>query len=84
TIITPNADGRNDVLEFNGLDAFPQNKLTVMNRWGNVIYTKSGYQNDGQRWDGTRDGEPLPADTYYYILEFSNFTIKKSITLLRD
>jgi len=84
TLITPNADGRNDVLEFNGLDAFPQNKLTVMNRWGNVIYSKTGYQNDGQRWDGTRDGEALPADTYYYILEFSNFTIKKSITLLRD
>lgn len=84
TLITPNGDFINDQLEFNGLEAFPLNKLTVFNRWGNVIFQKKGYQSDDIRWDGTRDGKPLPADTYYYILEFSEFKIKKSITLLRD
>ena len=84
TLITPNGDFVNDELEFNGLDAFPLNKLTIFNRWGNVIFTKSGYQTDAIRWDGTRDGQQLPADTYYYILEFADFRIKKSITLLRD
>lgn len=84
TLITPNGDFSNDVLEFNGLEAFPENKLTVFNRWGNIIFRKTNYQTDAIRWDGTRDGEPLPADTYYYILEFSTFKIKKSITLLRD
>ncbi len=84
TLITPNGDFINDQLEFKGLDAFPENKLTIFNRWGNVIFKKTGYQNDMVRWDGTRDGQALPADTYYYILEFSSFKIKKSITLLRD
>ena len=84
TLITPNGDMINDFLEFEGLTAFPENKLTVFNRWGNVIFTKPGYQSDNIRWDGTRDGEELPADTYYYILEFADFKIKTSITLLRD
>lgn len=84
TLITPNGDASNDALVFRGLEAFPENKLTIFNRWGNVIFQKTGYQNDAILWDGTRDGEPLPADTYYYILEFSDFKIKKSITLLRD
>jgi|GEM_PF-708406 len=84
TVITPNGDAANDMLEFNGLEAYPDNVLTVFNRWGNVIFQKRGYQNDALRWDGTRDGVELPADTYYYILEFSTFKIKKSITLLRN
>ena len=84
TLITPNGDFVNDELVFTGLEAFPINKLTVFNRWGNVIFTKSGYQTDDIRWNGTRDGQELPADTYYYILEFADFRIKKSITLLRD
>ena len=84
TVITPNGDSANDELVFNGLEAYPDNVLTVFNRWGNVIFKKRGYQNDALRWDGTRDGLELPADTYYYILEFSTFKIKKSITILRN
>jgi len=84
TLITPNGDGVNDELLFRGLEAFPDNELTIFNRWGTVIYKKNGYQNDAARWTATRDGQDLPADTYYYILTFSDMTIKKSITVLRD
>jgi len=84
TIITPNGDGSNDELLFRGLEAFPENEITIFNRWGTVIFQKNGYQNDAVRWNGTRDGQELPADTYYYILKFADSTIKKSITVLRN
>jgi len=84
TLITPNGDGDNDELVFRGLEAFTDNELTIFNRWGAVIFKKRAYQNDAIRWSGTRDGVELPADTYYYVLEFNGQTIKKSITILRD
>lgn len=82
--ITPNGDGNNDHLEFIGLEAFPDNKLTVYNRWGNVIFEKLRYQEDNQRFDGTRAGDVLPADTYYYVLEFEGNVIKSSLTIIRE
>jgi gliding motility-associated-like protein len=83
-MITPNGDGANDNLEFIGLEAFPENSLLIYNRWGNVIFEKSGYQRDSERFDGTRNGEELPADTYFYVLKFDKFTYKQAITILRD
>lgn len=82
--ITPNGDGDNDHLEFIGLEAFPDNKLTVYNRWGNVIFEKLRYQQDNQRFDGSRAGDVLPADTYYYVLEFEGNVIKSALTIIRE
>ncbi len=84
TAITPNGDGNNDQLSFRGLEAFPDNKLTIMTRWGNVIYEKIGYQADGVLWDGTVNGEELPGDVYYYILEYNDIIVKKSLTVIRN
>ena len=82
---TPNGDLINDFLEFEGLEIFELVNLTVFNRWGNVVFEKRQYQIDGgPLWDGTRRGEPLPADTYYYILEFDDFIHKSSLTIIRD
>ncbi len=84
-LITPNDDGQNDVLLFRGLEAFPDNRLRIYSRWGAVIYDKDGYQKDNILFDGTRSGEPLPPDTYYYILEIDDKIIfKQNLTIVRD
>lgn len=61
-IITPNGDNVNNALYFKGLEFYPENKITIFNRWGKKIYEASGYDN---KWTGAdqQDG------TYYYILE---------------
>ncbi len=84
TVITPNGDGENDVLEFEGLEDFPLNKIQIFNRWGVRIYEQLNYQNDDIRFAGTRDGVELPPGIYYYILEFEGFEIKKSLTIIRE
>lgn len=58
---TANGDGRNDRFRIIGLERYPDNELTVFNRWGNVVFTQKNYQ---QRWDAQR----LEAGTYVYML----------------
>jgi len=84
SIITPNGDGKNDDLIFGGLEDFPENTLKIFNRWGNLIFEADGYQARGDLFNGLRNGERLPADTYYYVLTYDNQVIKSSLTILWD
>lgn len=64
---TPNDDGINDGWEFPGIDDFPNNKVEVFNRWGQLLYNKTGYKSG--EWKGLNsDGEPLPSGPYYYVV----------------
>jgi large repetitive protein len=66
TIISPNNDTKNETLFFDYLDKYPENSLVIFNRWGQQVYYASPYKNES--WNGTYNGNPLPAGTYYYIL----------------
>lgn len=66
-IMSPNGDGRNDLLVIKNLDMYPSNTLKIFSKTGREIYTKINYTND---WDATINGSPLAEDTYYYILDF--------------
>ncbi len=84
--ISPNGDGSNDQLYFPRLENYSNNKLTIFNRWGDVIYEKVGYQSDEDRWTGMFKGELLPAGVYYYVLAVNDTStnIKSAITLIRE
>ena len=78
-IFTPNGDGINDYFSIQGIQYFPNNHLTVLNRWGRKVFEKDTYQND---WDG----KDLSEGVYFYTLELNNSanTIHKgAITLLK-
>ncbi|MFS4482967.1 gliding motility-associated C-terminal domain-containing protein, partial [Hyunsoonleella sp. 2307UL5-6] len=73
---SPNGDGVNDTLIINCIENFPNNKIEVYNRWGNIVYQERNYNND---WDGTSNGratvntdDKLPPGTYYYVLDFGD------------
>ena len=63
--ISPNGDGRNDVLLVDGLQNYPDNTVCVFNRWGNQVLNQKNYQND---WAGTWNGNNLPDGTYFYFI----------------
>ncbi len=64
---SPNDDGINDTFRIFNIDRYPVNSLQIFNRWGNMIYETSNYQND---WAGKSfDDKLLPDGTYYYIFE---------------
>lgn len=72
---SPNGDGINDVLVIDGLEGFPNTKITIFNRWGTEVYSNENYQND---WDGRSQsgknvgGDELPEGSYFYIIELAN------------
>ena len=77
TGFTPNGDGINDFLIFNGLENSASNELIIYNRWGTEVYRMSNLTNE-PGWDGKNNsGNDLPEDTYYYIL---TVTSKKNST----
>jgi len=61
-----NGDGFNDVWVIQGIDDFPNNKVSVFNRWGNLVYEASKYLNT---WEGTWQDQPLPSGTYFYLID---------------
>ena len=83
-LISPNGDGMNDVLEFKGVQKFGPNKLVVYNRWGSLVYQKLNYQLDDERFDGTKNGNRLPAGNYYYVLSFTTGDVKQKLMIVRD
>lgn len=64
-IVSPDGDGINDVWTIRGIENYPLNELRIFDREGRVLYTTTGYKNT---WDAKVNGNPLPEDTYYYIL----------------
>ena|GEM_PF-1514823 len=68
TGFTPNGDGINDYLKFLGIENDDSNELIIYNRWGTEVFRKINFTNE-PGWDGrNNDGNELPEDTYYYIL----------------
>lgn len=58
----PNGKGQNFTIE--GIERYPDNKLSVFNQFGNEVYTARNYKNE---WDGTKEGKSLKEGTYYYV-----------------
>ena len=66
---SPNGDGVNDVFEITGIGTFPDCDLKVFNRWGAEVIGTHGYHNE---WGGYgSNGQPLPDDTYFYVLNLT-------------
>jgi gliding motility-associated-like protein len=66
TIFTPNGDGFNDFWKVDNMDKYQPCKVSIYNRWGDLMYSSEDYKND---WDGKYNGKVLPEGTYYFILE---------------
>ena len=74
---SPNNDTINDTFEIKNLPiAYPNFKLEIFNRYGNLLYT--GNKNT-PNWDGTTSEKSLrvgsnllPTGVYFYILYFND------------
>lgn len=67
---TPNGDGINDTWVIPGIENFPNNEITLFNRWGQMVWDVTGYQND---WEGINNkGERLPFGAYFYVINFND------------
>ncbi len=79
---TPNGDLANDFFYIGNLEKYPDNSLTIYNRYGQKIYFSRGYKND---WDGKISGDLVPTGTYFYVLDTGTDkgSYKGSVTIIR-
>lgn len=82
---SPNGDTKNDQWVITGLESFPDARVKIFNRWGNIVYEyEKGYH---KPWEGiNRSGLELPSATYYYVIEVEDErkqTFNGSVTILR-
>lgn len=68
SFFTPNGDGYNDYWEVEGLFNYPKAIVTIFDRYGKLLIEF----NSGENWDGTYNGNPLPSDTYWYVIDLGN------------
>jgi gliding motility-associated-like protein len=64
-VFTPNNDSKNDFFFIMGIEGFPNSRLVIYNRWGNLVFESNNYRNN---WDGAGAAE----GTYYYVFERSD------------
>ncbi|MHB1278347.1 MAG: Ig-like domain-containing protein, partial [Bacteroidia bacterium] len=64
--LSPNMDGINEYWVVEGIELVNENEVIILNRWGSVVWKKTGYDNT---WNGVNmQGEPLPEGTYFYVI----------------
>ncbi|MBN8653723.1 MAG: gliding motility-associated C-terminal domain-containing protein [Cytophagales bacterium] len=73
--VTPDGDGINDYLFIKYLDVVEgaaNNKVTILNRWGDIVFQIENYDNISRVFAGITDsGKELPSGTYFYKIDFA-------------
>ena len=72
---TPNGDGTNDAFTVKGVYA-DKFTMSIYSRWGEVVYATS---DKTKGWDGTADGQSLPAGQYMYRIEVEDVSGRKTV-----
>ena len=87
TGFTPNGDRANDtwkIIPLKSEEEFSEARVKVYNKAGAIVYEAVGLDTE---WDGRLNGEPLPAETYFYTIDLNLDSpagyLKGLVTILR-
>jgi gliding motility-associated-like protein len=80
--VSPNGDGVNDFLQIDNISQYPDNKLMIMNRNGQLVFETQGYDNSSKVFDGhsNKNGQMQLPGTYFYQLDYTVSGITKHKT----
>ena len=85
---SPNGDNKNDLFKIKGIKYYPNAKMKIYNRWGNLVYENDHYGNEDLLgghdawWDGRSQHDwdigdkPLPTGTYIYTLDLGDGNVR--------
>mgnify|MGYP006293345121 CR=1 FL=1 len=67
---SPNGDGVHDYFEVHNLEYYPEHKMSIFDTGGSLLYQRTN-DYDQYPWDGTYNGQQVPAGNYTWVLEIS-------------
>ncbi len=74
---SPDGDGINEYWEIVGIENYPDNTVTIFNRWGDAVFEIEGYDNNVNVFRGTANrltklgAGRLPEGTYFFDIQIS-------------
>lgn len=68
---TPNADGFNDYWKINGMYLFPDARIAIFDRYGQLITVLTA---KNPHWDGRLNGESVSSSDYWFVANLGNNT----------
>jgi gliding motility-associated-like protein len=68
---TPNADGFNDYWKINGMYLFPDARIAIFDRYGQLITVLT---TKNPHWDGRLNGESVSSSDYWFVANLGNNT----------
>ncbi len=85
--VSPNGDNYNDFWKIKNIELYPNNRVQLYDRWNNLVYEATGYNNSSVKWEGESNKgisqRALANGTYFYIINPGNghATISGAIVL---
>jgi len=70
--VSPGTDNLNPIMRIQNIQYYPNNKVTIFNRWGDRVFEISGYDNDQKAFKGESNlgnQNKLPSGTYFYSID---------------
>ncbi|MGI9543982.1 MAG: gliding motility-associated C-terminal domain-containing protein, partial [Cyclobacteriaceae bacterium] len=67
-----------DYWKIQGIEKYPSNKVSIYNRWGNLVYETKGYDNASRAWRGEANegiiigNKQVPDGTYFYVVDLGD------------
>jgi gliding motility-associated-like protein len=71
---TPNGDGINDTWNIPTINGISMTKIYIFDRFGKLVKEMT---TTGLGWDGTYNGQPLPATDYWFTINYQETGINK-------
>lgn len=78
---SPNSDGINDFWHIEHIEYYPENVVTIYNRWGDMVFQIENYDNTSNVFSGTANmktkmgADILPSGTYFFNIQIDGETI---------
>jgi gliding motility-associated-like protein len=71
-------DGQNDFFRIRNIEFYPNNRVTLYNRWGDRIFDMPGYNNNQNSFKGESNltGNKVTDSTYFYSIDLGDGTEK--------
>jgi len=75
-VVTPDGDSMNDTWIIDGIGQFPNNTVSLFNRWNSLVYQQQSYDNQITAWSGDANegfsSGALPDGTYFYTVDLGD------------
>lgn len=86
TGVNINGSNQNDHMYIQNIEEFPNNRVTIYNRWGIQLYDQRSYDNTTVYWPSQDDRIKLLPSTYFYVLDLGDGSkaIKGWVELIKN